>query len=125
MRYVFEFLYRGPQPHNGGQSAWHVVLAEDVPVMGGIQTYTSDAMTPAKAMENGFSLEAILGEIAARAISEKEAAEAARDIAIAERDEARQKLGETTATVALQAETIRALTPEPEAGTKSTKKSTK
>lgn len=125
MRHVHEFLYRGPTPNNNGQGAWHVIIAETVDVLGEVRLIVSDALTPAKAVELGFTLERITGEITAQAIAEKEAAEQARDAAITERDAARAELAAKTATLAQQAELIRTLTPEPETATKAVKKSAK
>ena len=89
MAYVYEFLYRG-RPN--GESAYHVVLAEEVTdSFGRNRLSESNALTPAQAEALGFPLPTIIVDINAavmaerdQAVTEKVAAEAARDRAIAD-----------------------------------------
>jgi hypothetical protein len=62
--YIYEFLYRGPQPHNDGKGAWHVVLGNDVDDgFGHKRTLLSTPMNPTQAAAAGFDLKTILADI--------------------------------------------------------------
>ena len=62
--YIYEFLYRGPQPHNGGKGTWHVILGNDVDDgFGQKRTLHSAPMTPTQAAATGFDLKTILADI--------------------------------------------------------------
>lgn len=81
--YVYEFLYRG-RPN--GDVAYHVILADEVEVMGKVTHVERGPLTPEAAAELGFPLKKIVAGINAevlvardRAIAEKLAAEAERD----------------------------------------------
>ena len=75
--YVYEFLYRGPQQHNGNKGAWHIVLGNDVADgFGNTKTLTSGPMTPEAAKAAGVELPAILAEINTEVMAQLTAAQA-------------------------------------------------
>ena len=68
--FVYEFLYRGAPD----ASAWHVVLAETIDVMGQPTLVASAPLTPDQAAAQGFQLGAVLDGINAQALAELAAA---------------------------------------------------
>lgn len=88
MAYVYEFLYRGRDPvaEKDKAPAWHVSLGEWVTGFDGVAKFhETGAVTPARAAELGFTLDKILGEMAATAITaadEAKAVVAAKDAEI-------------------------------------------
>lgn len=79
MSYVYEFLYRGRDPTNekGKQPAWHVSVGEWIIGFDGVAKFhETGAITPARAAELGFTLDKILGEVAAAAVATADIAKA-------------------------------------------------
>lgn len=95
MIYVEEFLYRGRDPVNepGKDAAYHVVLAQFVTGPDDKQqVMRTPPMTPAQAVKAGFALERILGDIAASALLDRDAALAAADSAKEEKEVAQAEV---------------------------------
>jgi len=72
MSFVYEFLYRGAPDG----SAWHVVLAETVDVLGQPTLVTSAPLTPDQAAAQGFPLSAVVDGINAQVMGELTSAQA-------------------------------------------------
>lgn len=90
--YVEEFLYRGrcPDCEPGAEAAYHVVLAQFTTGPDGKQQQLhTQALTPEQATEAGFPLERILGEMATKAVLERDAAITRATKAEVERDVAK------------------------------------
>lgn len=100
MAYVEEFLYRGRDAdHEKDKSAtFHVVLGQFVEGPdGAAQLLRTQPLTPAQAEAKGFTLDKILGEIAASATVEQAKEKERADKAELERDVARQDYSEMAA----------------------------
>lgn len=97
--YVEEFLFRGRCPDNEAdkQAAYHVVLAQFVAGPdGSTQLLRTQPLTPEQADAKGFPLGKIVGEIAANAMRDKDAADKAAAVA---RDKAETASAEKAAAV--------------------------
>lgn len=68
--YIEEFLYRGRDAQNEeGEPTYHVVMAQFIDAPDGSkQIIRTNPMSPTKALEAGFSIESIIGQIAAEAL---------------------------------------------------------
>lgn len=114
--YVYEFLWRG---RINGDVAYHVILADEVDAIGGRTHVESGPLTPEQAEAKGFPLTAIVAEINAttlidrdRALSDKATAETDRDRALAEAETvARENEELRAALIAREAEERRPIAP--------------
>lgn len=66
---IYEFMYRGPIAEEKRAEAFHVVLRLDGKLYG--------PLTPSQAEARGYTLPAILAELSAQALRDKDAADAA------------------------------------------------
>lgn len=104
--HVYEFLFRGGPTSKPDDDTWHVVLAnERVDMLGRSTIEISDALTPARAAELGFTLDKILSALDARAVE-------AVAIMQTERDNQRQKANDAYAETSLARKQIRDLAGE-------------
>lgn len=94
---IYEFLYRGPTPHNNGQPSWHVVIGEEVTAFGKTEVRTLGPLPPERAAELGYPLSKILGDVADKALNDRDAQKARADQAELDRDVARQDYAEMAA----------------------------
>lgn len=83
--YVYEFLWRG-RPN--GETAYHVILANEQNLFGEVRHVESNVLTPAQAEAQGFPLAAVLADINAAALKARDAAIADKTKAEQERDQA-------------------------------------
>lgn len=97
--FLYEFLYRGRPPGAAEPPAWHVVLAQSVPLPGGgpAQIVASAALSPAQAEAAGFPLPTLLSAIGSAVMADRDAKAAALSQAESERDAVRRELAAVTA----------------------------
>lgn len=73
---IYEFMYRGPVAAERREAAWHVILAEEVTSFGEQKLVTRGPLTPAQAAALGYTLDKVVGDIAATALLSADAAKA-------------------------------------------------
>ena len=92
--YVYEFLYRGRVKDE--DSAYHVILADEIDLAGQKKHVETPPMTASQAEALGFPLPAILADINATMLAERDSARAEKDAIKAERDELASELSKGT-----------------------------
>lgn len=93
--YLEEFTFRGrcPAHEAGTEAAYHVVIAQWIDgIDGKAKQVKTDALTPAQADGLGFTLNRVLGDIAAAAVRDRDAALSAKAAAEEQRDAAQAAL---------------------------------
>jgi hypothetical protein len=95
--YLYEFLWRG-RPN--GETAYHVILGEEVDTLGKKSHIESHALTPEQAEEMGFPIASIIENINAMALIERDRAIADKIVAESQRDEALSELNKANEEIA-------------------------